>query len=305
MTTKRNGVVISLDFSAQELRMIAERSQDPNMLSCYIGDNKKDMHSITGNGILNKWVARKYPANGFMTDVQWQEVLEHGAWDYQAFVDTLENNPLSKALKNLRALGKKVNFTTEFGAQGPKLAETLLCPVEEAQEYIDAKHAMFARAEEWKREVIERTKLLGYATTLLGARRHLVEQLESKDRYVRSKAERQAVNFEIQGSCAEQSKLARGRIWRSGVLHRYDARYLAPVHDELVFSCAAEQAFDFICEVHPLMIANYAGMRVPIVSSISLGPNFGEQYEVGEEPDQKAIEDVLDKCFGTRILEAA
>ena len=89
------------------------------------------------------------------------------------------------------------------------------------------------------------------------------------------------------------TKLAMGRLWDSKVYQRYDARFIAPIHDELVSSVTADQAYDFICEKHAAMVAPYGNMAVPIVSEISLGPNFGIQVEVGETPNREAIEEAL------------
>ena len=42
-----DALVVSLDFNAQELRVIADYGRDPNLMSCYVGDNLKDMHGLT------------------------------------------------------------------------------------------------------------------------------------------------------------------------------------------------------------------------------------------------------------------
>ncbi|WP_460282491.1 DNA polymerase, partial [Bacillus luti] len=46
-----DAVIVSMDEAAQELRIIADYSRDENMLACFIGDNKKDMHALTGLGV--------------------------------------------------------------------------------------------------------------------------------------------------------------------------------------------------------------------------------------------------------------
>ena len=42
----------------------------------------------------------------------------------------------------------------------------------------------------------------------------------------------------------------------------------------------------------------YGGMEVPIVSSISLGPSFGEQRELGEVFDADLVQAAVDEIFG-------
>lgn len=268
---KPGAVVVSLDFNSQELRVIADYSQDANMLSCYVGDNLKDMHALTALGIIK----RREPAAA--------------DWSYDDFVAAMEGERKGD-MKVYRALGKKTNFTTEYGAMAPKLAQTLLVSEEEAQSYIDAKLEAFPQVQVWKDGVQEYAAANGYVTTMMGARRHLAEALESDDGYERSKAERQAVNFKVQGSSAEMTKLGMGRMWDRGIPFKFDCRFIAPVHDEVVWSVMLDQLLPFLQEVHACMVAPYANMQVPIVSSISFGPSFGEQIEIGEEPTAEAVE---------------
>ena len=269
---KRRAVVVSLDFNSQELRVIADYSQDANMLACYVGDNLKDMHSLTALGIVRRREADK------------------ADWSYETFICALQDGPLKSEMKTYRALGKKTNFTTEYGAMAPKLAQTLLVSEEEAQSYIDAKLEAFPDVQPWKDSVIEEARAKGFVTTMMGARRHLAEALESDDGYERSKADRQGVNFKVQGSSAEMTKMAMGRMWKAGIPFKYDCRFIAPIHDEVVWSVDIDQLLPFLKDVHACMVASYANMKVPIVSSISFGPSFGEQIEIGEEPTAEAVE---------------
>lgn len=77
-----------------------------------------------------------------------------------------------------------------------------------------------------------------------------------------------------------------------GLRFKYDCRFLFPVHDELVFSCAIKDLYEFLPEVHACMVQPYGEMLVPIRSSIALGRSFGpeDQIEIGEEPTKEAID---------------
>jgi DNA polymerase I-like protein with 3'-5' exonuclease and polymerase domains len=270
---KPGAVVVSMDFSAQELRVIADYSRDPNMLACYVGDNKKDMHSFIGAGIVRSRHA------------------DRKEWSYEIFMQHLKDpkSEHNKFCKEMRALGKKVGFTTEYGAMAPKLAATLLCTEEEAQAYIDAKEEAFPVAKAWKESVVAEAIAVGFVKTKSGAVRHLQAALTSQDRWVRSKAERQAVNYKIQGSSAEMTKKAEGRMWQTGLYAKYDSVYYGPVHDECLASCLVADLPNFLAEMHACMVGSYADMSVPILSEISFGPNFGQQIEVGAFPDKEAI----------------
>lgn len=273
-----DAVVVSLDFAAQELRVIADYSQDPGMLSCFVGDDLKDMHSLTGVGIAR----RRFP------EVE---------WSYEVFVDYYadKGSEYYKQVKESRTLGKKTNFTTEFGAAKSKLAQTLMVSEDDAQAYIDEKEKAFPVASQWKQTIIAEAKEFGFVKTKGGAVRHLVEALYGSDKYAARKAERQAVNFKIQSSSAEQTKLAMGACWAIVNDQAFDIRFMFPVHDELVFSIPVKEISTVLPKIHAAMTRQYADMKVPAVSSISFGRNFFEQVEVGESPTEAAILDGLKK----------
>lgn len=292
-----DAVIVSIDFAGQELRQMAGQSQDQAMLDCFIGDNKKDIHSITASGaMISKWGTPR--------------VTELAAAAHKAFGTADEQYDLFMALRksddevvakdadDLRKTGKNVNFAAQFDALAPKLAEMLIIPLEEAQLFLDAKYTRFPRVEIWKDEVRDEVMVTGYATTLLGGRRHLAASILSDDRWIADKAGRQGPNFKIQGSAAEQTKLAIGGLWKAKVYRRYDARFMFPVHDELVSSVRRDHVIDFLREKHAIMTRDYATLGVPAVGSISIGRNFGEQIECGEEFDEARIQAALDKIFG-------
>lgn len=278
---KKNAVIVSMDFMAQELRVIADYSQDDGMLACFLGDHKKDMHALTGLGIHNYYADE--------------------AISYNEFIDALKDdtNPMQGTIYKERALGKKTNFTTEFGAMAPKLAQTLMVPVEEAQVFIDAKAAAFPDVVVWKDTVIETVKTQGYTKTKLGAVRHLTPALNSGDNYKVSKAERQGINFMVQSSAAEMTKLAEGRMWQAKLEQVFDCEIIGPIHDEVVVSVAIDDLFGFIPAMHRCMVQPYGGMMVPIMSSISFGRSFGpaDQIEIGDEPSEEAIRAGLAKMY--------
>lgn len=275
-----SAVIGSLDFSGQELRLMGEQSGDENLTACYVGDNLKDVHSLTA-----------VAASIYL----WDAPIE-----YDAFIAMLDSkNPAEKAkAKDLRGSAKTVNFATQYDAQAENLSVQLMVDEETAQKFIDAKAAAFPKIDPWKDKVRAEAEETGYVTTMLGARRHLRAALLSENRAEAAKAGRQGPNFKIQGSGAEMSKLAMASMWRRGIFTgRYDAQFIAPIHDEVVFSAGRDCAPAVIREVHECMTQPYADMKIPIVSSISLGPNFGEQIETGEEFNEGAINKALGEVF--------
>ena len=293
---KKGAVMVSVDFSGQELRQGAGQSGDPNMLACFIGDNKKDMHSMTAAGAMEtKWGKSRLAAL----------VGEFGSSDdtpYDLFLKLRKSSDTTvhKMADDLRKNAKNVNFGAQYDAKAPKLAETLIIPVVDAEAFLQSKYAAFPRFEKWKDEVKDDAERLGYVTTPLGARRHLRESILSSAWGVKDKALRQGPNFKIQGGSAEQTKLAMGRLWKSGILFNLDMKFFSPIHDELVWSVAMEDALESIKVVVDCMTQPYGNLPVPFLGSVSLGPNFGDQHECG---DDAAEDPTLLDAIVPKILE--
>jgi len=276
----KKAVMVSIDFAGQELRQGAGQSMDPNMLSCFIGENKKDMHSMTAAGAMDaKWGQAKLA----------KFVDEFGEDEdelYDLFIrlrKNKENKTVAKDSDDLRKNAKNVNFSAQYDAKAPKIAEKLIIPVEDAEAFLQSKYAMFPRFEAWKDEVKAEVQRLGYATTPLGGRRHLREALLSTEWGVADKALRQGPNFNIQGASAEQTKIAMARLWKSGILFSLDMVFFAPIHDELVWSVGVDDALESIKVIHNAMTQPYGGLPVPFLGSVSIGPNFADQIECGDD----------------------
>ncbi len=270
-----DAVIVSLDFDSQELRIIADYSKDANMVACYVGEHKMDMHSITGQDIAYK-----------------KKKTELG-YDEFAVAAKDKTHPENKVCKEYRALGKKVNFTTEFGAMAPKLAQTMLVTEAEAQEYINSKERKFPGVVKWKDSVIAQAKRIGFVRTMEGAMRHLGWAFMSDDHWIKSKAERQSVNTKVQGSAAAMTKRSEGRMWHGKLFFEFDAVCYGPVHDEIVASVMVKDLPRFIEKMHWCMVQPFGGMEIPIESSISVGFDFGRQIEMGNKPDLAALHSAL------------
>lgn len=272
---KPGAVVVSMDFDSQEMVLIAYQSQDPNALSCFQGEKRKSPHTITGLGIIRE-----------------EEGLD---WTYEDFEAALggADKVLAKHVKDIRNLGKKVNFTAEYGAMAEKVAATLMISVERAQLFLDAREAMYPVAQQWKEAIKAEAKEFGFVRTLGGGVRHLGDQLMNGSNYDKSKAERQAVNFKVQGPAGEQTKLAEGRMWRDNLSYDFDAVCYGPIHDEVVWSVMIEDLPAFLPRCHAAMTAPFSTMDLEVVSTISFGPNFYRQTEIGAYPTADAIRDGL------------
>lgn len=289
----RDSVLVSVDFAAQEIRLQAGLAEDKELMSCYVGENLKDFHSITASSAMQYvW-----------TKEERTELLPAGLEDYDAFNAVLHGNDkkAAKKAKDLRTLAKWCNFGSSYGCEPPKMQEILIVDLPTATNMLEAKRAKFWRYEQWKEEVEAEALDKGYAVTELGGIRHLQHAVMGGNKWEAQKAARQASNFMIQGAGGELAKAAMTKLWKSGALAKYDMEFVFMVHDELVVSVNRADALNVIRIVHESVSQPYtADFPVPFVGSISLGPNFGKQEELGEVFDAEKIEAALVDLFSNR-----
>ncbi len=171
-----------------------------------------------------------------------------------------------------RARAKAVNFGIIYGLSAFGLANQLHIASAEAQETIDAYFARYGGVRDFIEETRERAKEEGYVTTLLGRRRYLPD-LRSKNRALRSAAERMAVNTVIQGTAADLMKKAMVTIHRSVADDPLEAALILQVHDELVFEVSENdrEALEERVREH---MEGVAELSVPLSVDVGVGSSW-------------------------------
>lgn len=119
------------------------------------------------------------------------------------------------------------------------LARNMGCTVDEAIDLMERYMGRYPAVKHFYAEAIEETRETGYAFSLLGRRRFLPEII-SMSEYDRFRAERQAVNMQIQGTAADAVTMAMILIDEAKLDERFGCEMLLQVHDELIFQCPEE-----------------------------------------------------------------
>lgn len=274
----RSRLVTSLDQSSQEVRLMAELSRDEGLLSCYVGDDLRDTHSLVAHRIAG------VSYEDFMT------------------MRKSKDKAISSQASAIRGIAKSVFFGYLYGSAAPKTAETLGITEEEAQTYIDAINSAFPGIKRYQEESSNMAETLGYVPLLGGTKRHLAKLVTSEDKWAASKALRQAGNSRIQGAAANQIKTVMTKVWDSHLLDGTSFKWLFCVHDEIVVSTDAHDTVDVIHEVHKIMTERFLG-SLPSESSLGVGRSFGALLEQPEnefsggsfnrEMLQKAIDNLV------------
>lgn len=128
-------LIMSVDYSQIELRILAHYSEDPALIQAFRDD--LDIHAATAAEIFNV--------------------------------------PLKEVTGEHRRKAKAVNFGIAYGQGAFGLAETLSVPRAEAQDIINRYFTRFPGVNAYITTMIERAKEQGFVETLLGRRRYMHE----------------------------------------------------------------------------------------------------------------------------------
>ena len=273
------------DAKAAEVRIYSAYSKDRNLIKAL--NDGMDPHSFFASMVYN-------PANVLsgVEQYRWKEVAEtvgidtaHG-WTYSDFCDRdiikETEEPYGKQLDRLRSIIKRVVFGILYGATPNKVSSIVGIPEEQAAVIVDTLFKMFPTIPEYIQLTKDQLKHLGFVETFFGRRRRFGE-LHKLPWGLRSKAERQSVNFKIQSTSSEivlevlcdmEEPL---RVDMQGEL-------LLTVHDSVGFECPdkyVHQLPEFIKEYGMRRINNrYPWLPVPFSWDVEVGPSYGELMSV-------------------------
>ena len=183
---------------------------------------------------------------------------------------------LADVTREMRDKAKTVNFGIIYGISAFGLQQRLNIPRQEAHDVIENYFEKYPGVRSYIDRTFEFARQHGYVRTLTGRRRPL-RDINSRNRSLRSAAERLAMNSPIQGTAADLLKLAMIRVHQ--VLHdgKYKTAMLLTVHDEIVFDLYRQEQ----AEVMPLIaeaMRSALPMKVPIVVEMGVGQNWLEAH---------------------------
>lgn len=168
-------VLMSIDYSQVELRVLTSMSKDENLIEAY--REEKDLHDLTARRIFN------------LSDSD-------------------------DVTREQRTIAKIINFSIIYGKTPFGLAKELKIPVKDASEYIKKYFEQYPRVTTFEKEVIEFGEEHGYVKTLFGRKRY-ISGIDSKNKTIKAQAERMAVNTVIQGTAAEVLKKVMLKVYES------------------------------------------------------------------------------------------
>ena len=175
-----------------------------------------------------------------------------------------------------RRAAKAINFGVVYGISAFGLAKQLGISRREAQQFIDTYFERYPGIRTFMDSCIAEAREKSYVTTLLG-RRCAVPEINSKNGAVRGYAERNAINYPVQGSAADIIKVAMVRIAARLAEEGLQARMLLQVHDELVFDVPQAELEDVAALVRTEM-EGAVDLSVPLLVEVGSGRNWREAH---------------------------
>jgi DNA polymerase-1 len=308
------GVIVNADAKAAEVRVYAAYSGDKALIAAL--NDGMDPHSFFASVVYNiDNVLKGVPPSQHNTTLAAIGIDKQHTWDYATFEARGEIEKTDKEfatrLDTLRKNIKRVVFGILYGAAPKKISSIVGIPEDQADAIIQTLFNMFPSIVEYIRVTKEQVRHLGIVETFLGRRRHL--NLRSLPNHLKSRAERQAVNFLIQSTSAG---MVLDVLCATHDPIRYDfgGHLVNTVHDSLVFEIPTKYVHQmpaFIQDYGVKQIAKkYPWLPVPFPWDTEVGNTYGDLMSVPSflSANPEVREDDADEYIDLEIrneLEAA
>jgi len=233
-------LLLAVDYSQVELRIVAHMAQDEAMLAAF--RSGQDIHATTAAAIFNV--------------------------------------PLDAVTKAQRRHAKAINFGLIYGMSPFGLTRSTDLTLAEAENFVDAYFKKFPGVKKYLDDIREQVVQQGYVDTLLGRRRYFRSlQNPATPHQARNRALREAINTPIQGTAADIMKIAMLRVHNALADSGLEAKMLLQVHDEIVLECSQHELTAAAQLVQETMESAYP-LDIPLRADVRSGSNWGELTEM-------------------------
>ncbi|XP_063361792.1 DNA polymerase nu-like [Cydia amplana] len=209
-------------------------------------------------------------------DATLQDVLRSGQDLFKVLAAKWLNKPVDEVLSEDRERTKRIVYASLYGAGARKLMEILHISYEQALSVMSSFNRTFPALKSFGRAVV--AKATSGALRSLCGRARRFPHIASADATLRAQAERQAVNFIVQGSAADLCKKAMVAVQRTFESTAVASRLVLQIHDELVWE-VAEGHVDRAAVIIKYAMENVgrdSGMNMTLPIELTYGRNWGE-----------------------------
>jgi DNA polymerase I len=192
-----DNVLLSVDYSQIELRIVAHMAEDEGMLAAF--RQGQDIHATTAGAIYSV--------------------------------------PLEAVTKEMRRHAKAINFGLIYGMSAFGLTRSTELTLAESQDFVEAYFEKFPGVKHYLDGIRKIAAEQGYVETLLGRRRYFPMLKNPTNINLKNREEREAINAPIQGTAADVMKIAMLKIPAALQKAGLNGKMLLQVHDEIVLEC--------------------------------------------------------------------
>ncbi len=235
---RKNQVLLSSDYSQIELRLLAHISRDKMLIDAFNSD--EDIHSRTAQKIF---------------DV-----------------------PPEAVTRSMRSKAKAVNFGIVYGQTRYGLASAINISPQEAQIFIDKYFATYPGVKAYMDKAVQDAYQYGYAKTLYGRKRYLLDELVSSNHQIKEFAQRAAINSPLQGAAADIIKKAMIALHKKLQDGKFKSKMIMQVHDELILQVYKDELEQIKHIVKEAMELGQP-LLVPLVADIEVGSTWMDEED--------------------------
>lgn len=232
-TEKSNQVLLSADYSQIELRLLAHVSGDKMLIDAF--NSEEDVHAQTASKIF---------------DV-----------------------PLEEVTKSMRGKAKAVNFGIVYGQTRYGLSSAINITPQEAQIFIDKYFETYPGVKEFMEKSVQDAYQNGYARTIYGRKRYLLDELMSSNHQIKEFAQRAAINSPLQGAAADVIKMAMIELYKKLQEGGFRSKMIMQVHDELILEVYKDELTQIKKLVKDAMELGQP-FDVPLLVDFKIGPTW-------------------------------
>lgn len=206
-------VLLSVDYSQVELRIVAHMADDAAMLAAFRAG--QDIHATTAAAVYGV--------------------------------------PLDQVTKEQRRRAKGINFGLIYGMSAYGLTRATDLTLAESENFMQAYFKQFPGVKQYLDQIRHQAADKGYVETLMGRRRYFPGLKNQTNQTQRNREEREAINAPIQGTAADIMKLAMLHLPAALKKAGLKGLMLLQVHDELVLECPHTEIDETIAVVRSVM----------------------------------------------------
>ena len=237
-----DSLLLSVDYSQIELRVLAHFSEDPTLLAAFY--EGQDIHAATAAAVYGI--------------------------------------PLAAVTYEQRSFAKRVNFGLIYGMGAYRLARDSDLSVGEAREFIEVYFGRMPRVRAYLENTKAQARQGPISTLFGRRREFplLQRATASSNQVAVQGEERVAINMPIQGSAADIIKRAMVDLHAALSARGLGAKMILQVHDELVLEVPRAEIRDASALTVSVM-ENACDLKVPLRANAQAGPNWRDMEPVG------------------------